>query len=132
MTYEPTIWECGDVVTAERLNHMEEGIEAANACCEGGGGSEPLVVGMTIEEDTPSAGQITYTLDKTWQEIDDAFPNVYLLTEEDNSIIDKKSITETHADSSEPLYAVEVSGSARSYETDSPSGYPSFIGGGAG
>ena len=29
MAYEPTVWECGDVVTAEALSKIENGI--ANA-----------------------------------------------------------------------------------------------------
>lgn len=33
MAYEPTDWNCGDVISAERLNHMEQGIS------NGGGGS---------------------------------------------------------------------------------------------
>jgi len=31
MAYEPKTWECGDVVTAEDLNHLEGGVEQANA-----------------------------------------------------------------------------------------------------
>lgn len=27
MAYEKQTWECGDTVTAEKLNHIEEGIE---------------------------------------------------------------------------------------------------------
>lgn len=37
----------------------------------GGGGTEPLVVRTTVD-----GGTITF--DKTWQEIDDAFPNITL------------------------------------------------------
>lgn len=31
MTYEKQEWKCGDVVSAEKLNHMEDGIESANS-----------------------------------------------------------------------------------------------------
>ena len=31
MAYIPTVWETGDVITAEKLNKAEEGIEAASA-----------------------------------------------------------------------------------------------------
>ncbi len=27
MAYSPTTWETGDVITADKLNHIEEGIE---------------------------------------------------------------------------------------------------------
>ena len=66
MAYEPKAWECGDVITADDLNHIEQGV--ANA----GGGSAPLVVHQV------PVGDNSYRLDKTWQEIYDAFPNVCL------------------------------------------------------
>lgn len=34
MSYEPTIWECGDVITAEKLNKMEEGIANGGGECD--------------------------------------------------------------------------------------------------
>lgn len=30
MAYEKQTWECGDTITAEKLNHMEDGIEGAS------------------------------------------------------------------------------------------------------
>lgn len=35
MAYEKQIWNCGDTITAEKLQHMEDGIAS-------GGGTEPL------------------------------------------------------------------------------------------
>ena len=61
MSYEPTTWKSGDVVTSAKLNKIEQGI--ANA----GGGGGALVVHVVDE-----------TLDKTWQEIHDAAPLVWL------------------------------------------------------
>ena len=61
MAYEPKTWQCGEVVTANDLNHIERGI------AEAGGGA--LIVNATTQ------GTATI-LDKTWQEIHDAFPNV--------------------------------------------------------
>lgn len=40
MAYERTTWECGDVVTAEKLNNIEDGVQEALACCGGGGDAE--------------------------------------------------------------------------------------------
>lgn len=54
MSYEPTNWKDGDLVTSAKLNKMEQGI--ANGV---------LVVGCTRTEDT-------ITLDKTWKQIYDA------------------------------------------------------------
>lgn len=31
MAYEKQEWKCGDTVTADKLNHMEDGIESANS-----------------------------------------------------------------------------------------------------
>lgn len=38
--YVPTEWECGDVITADRMNHIEQGIANAG----GGGGSSDFSV----------------------------------------------------------------------------------------
>lgn len=56
MSYEPTNWKTGDVVTSAKLNKLEQGVAA---------GSGVLVVTGTYEGDIE-------TLDKTWQEIIDA------------------------------------------------------------
>lgn len=37
MAYEKQNWKCGDIVSAEKLNHMEDGIAEALECCESGG-----------------------------------------------------------------------------------------------
>ena len=64
MAYTPTVWQCGDVVSAEKLNKLENGLAE---CC-GGGGAEPLAVNLIAgTEEVP-----TPWLDKTWQEIYDA------------------------------------------------------------
>ena len=61
MSYVPTEWETGDIVTAEKLNNIENGIVNNNI----------YIVSITsnIEDST---GDETLTLDKTWQEISDA------------------------------------------------------------
>ena len=60
MAYIPTVWQCGDVVSAEKLNKLENGLAD---CC--GGGTEPLLVHKVKHEDDPGA---TF-LDKTFGEI---------------------------------------------------------------
>ena len=57
MSYTPTEWKAGDVITSEGLNHMEQGIAGA-----GGGGA-----GILLLHDTDGV------LDKTFKEINDAF-----------------------------------------------------------
>lgn len=39
MAYTRHDWECGETISAELLNNLEDGVEEALACCEGGGGS---------------------------------------------------------------------------------------------
>lgn len=57
MSYEPTNWKSGDVVTSTKLNKMEQGIANAGA----------LV--CTADQNG--------VLDHTWQEIHDAAPLVW-------------------------------------------------------
>lgn len=65
MSYTPTQWQTGDTITAEKLNHMEDGIAAA---ASGGGSSNVLIVHGTI--DPSGEGQeFPMTIDKTADEI---------------------------------------------------------------
>lgn len=57
MSYEPTNWVTGDIVTADKLNKIESGVLSAS----GGGGT----LALTQDADTGA-------LDKTWKEIHDA------------------------------------------------------------
>ena len=72
MSYTPTTWHGGDVLSAEAMNKIENGI--ANA------GSGALVVQI-------SSNGTENVMDKTWQEIYDAFPNVYCAAPGDSKII---------------------------------------------
>lgn len=70
MSYEPTNWKSGDVVTSAKLNKMESGIENAGA----------LIV---MEQND--------TLDKTWAEIREAVISgrgVVLLKAQDSEPLD--------------------------------------------
>lgn len=64
MAYEKQNWVCGDTLTAEKLNHMEQGIEDAS---QSSGGSE--IVNMTMATDEDNC--IVCTLDKTASELYD-------------------------------------------------------------
>jgi len=61
MSYTPTEWNNGDVITAEKLNKLENGV------AEGGSGGGVLVIHLNND---------TERLDKTWNEIHDAVPLV--------------------------------------------------------
>ena len=60
MSYTPNTWKSGDVVTSAKLNNIEQGIANAGA--------------MIVHNNDD-------TLDKTWQEIHDAAPLVWLQVE---------------------------------------------------
>ena len=69
MAYTKQTWQCGDSITADKLNHMEDGIAS-------GGGSALVVQLIEGEMPTCSPGCIPKSekhLDKTWQEIKDAY-----------------------------------------------------------
>ena len=60
MSYIKTTWETGDVITAEKFNKMEDGIESA------GGDDSVFIVNIDAED---NSGTITATADKTRQEM---------------------------------------------------------------
>lgn len=53
MAYEKQTWTTGELITAEKLNHMEDGI--------GGSSVEPITITITYDDDTG-----TYTANKTY------------------------------------------------------------------
>ena len=55
MSYDKNTWQTGDVITANKLNHIEDGIAGA-----GGGGASNLYITLS---------SIDGSMDKTWQEI---------------------------------------------------------------
>ena len=65
MSYTPTTWASGDVITAEKLNKLENGV-ANNS-------NDYLYVTLTRTE---SGGELVYTADKTAAEIYAAAPSV--------------------------------------------------------
>lgn len=63
MSYEPTNWKTGDVVTSTKLNHMEQGIAAA-------------MVMYPVNQVNIDG---TFCTDKTWNEISAAYQGGLLL-----------------------------------------------------
>lgn len=109
MSYTKREWATGNVVGAVDLNRMEQGIEEA-----GSSGSVEVLVANAIYDEIVDS----YTLDKTWQEIYDAFPfvAVYINT---NGTLMKNNIVSVGIDNSN--YIVEA---GLSLTTNSASGYP--------
>ena len=54
MSYTKTTWQNGDIITAEKLNHIEDGVAS---------GDDSSIIVVTVTKDSN-----TYTADKTYQE----------------------------------------------------------------
>lgn len=67
MAYTPHTWQCEELVTPEKLNHIEQGIAD---CCGGGGQLISTVLSEAPAQDCPDGSYLTF--DKTWQEMYDA------------------------------------------------------------
>ena len=114
MSYEPTVWKSGDIVTSAKLNKLEQGVAA--------GGSGGVLVVHAAQDDS---GQ--YVLDKTWNEIRNAFiSNGVVASLYDNTGLE--AIVSVFYDGS--LYGVvSFDGSAQTlYYADSPDDNPSMRG----
>ena len=75
MSYIPTEWQTGDIVTAEKLNNMESGISAASA--SGGGGAFIVHAQLALVDDA-----ISITVTESLDDIFDAIQNeqfVYMI-----------------------------------------------------
>lgn len=144
--YEAHKWKIGEEITSEKLNHIEKGIEEAGLPREitdpqdgqtlkydaakgkwvnaeaTSGGSSTLVVSATMNG-------ANMTLDKTWQEISDAFPNAYFLAPAPIPL--KMPILTVRQDGdSYEVFIARVDGDDYSikllrYTTDDAGGYPS-------
>lgn len=69
MGYEPTNWKTGDVITAEKLNKIENGIE------ESGEGGNLKVMVVTFSENRETDSLVS---DKTYAEVDDFASHCYI------------------------------------------------------
>lgn len=69
MAYTPTTWASGDIISAEKLNKIEQGIVETSS--SGGGGGIFVIEGTGI---TPAdASTITFSHNKTLQEVIEAY-----------------------------------------------------------
>jgi len=118
MAYTKQTWQNGDVITAEKLNHMEDGIAS--------GGT--LVIGCTNND-----GNIV--LDKTWQEINNFYLNggsaviIFPYDETDTYIM---SVIRVYIDNNNSYRVIGLTASYNNtttvfvFQADSASGYPSY------
>ena len=104
MSYTKTTWSDGDVITAEKLNNIESGVENA---------------GIFIVNANEGV------LNKTWQEIYNALNNnipAYLIIKDDINDVGFYLITQVHFDNTTSKYYVNSDFSQ--YTADSASDYP--------
>ena len=110
MAYEKNNWQSGDVVTSEKLNHLEDGVSNA-------GGT--LVIGGFSNN---QYGNVTGTSDKTWQEIHDALAagKECIAIFHDGDMVWRAVIIRVYYDG-EGTYVI---GEDIAATCDSPDGYP--------
>ncbi len=121
MAYTKNTWETGDIVSSQKLNHIEDGI--ANA------GSAFFI----NASDSENEEAFFTTLDKTWQEIYDAYSSGTLCvirysgdTFEDIYVVVavKKRVYMNEDTTQTTELTVEISGWNNAYASDTPDGYP--------
>lgn len=108
MAYTKNTWTDGDIVTSEKLNHMEDGIANADG-------------GVMVINDTDN------TLDKTWQEIYDAMAQGILcvVRKDEGTLeggIEAYIVTLVYLSIDE--YRVGISKDEIPYSASSATGYP--------
>lgn len=81
MAYTPTNWKDGDIISAEKMNKLEQGVAEGGGggvllvnVTEGsdGGGSTPVVNSASLMRTPGSSSSSTFTVDKTYGEVDAA------------------------------------------------------------
>ena len=122
MAYTKQTWVTGDIISAEKLNHMEDGIAGA----------------LTALRLTETVSGTTHTLDYTWKQIHDfmsAGGIVYMTYEgeyEDGGITDYYVFYSTNISCSDSVssnvhtYHVLDGSYGSDWYCDTETGYPSF------
>ena len=112
MSYEPTNWQAGDIVTSAKLNKIEQGIA-----------SRDMVEGIM------EINSSIITLNKTWQEIwDNNYTIIVFINKNDSSF--KSFIPILTLMTNEGTYTVMAgtSSSIKNFTCNSPYDYPTYNG----
>ncbi len=114
MAYTKNTWNTGDIVSSQKLNHMEDGIANSENVF--------IVGGASLNGNGNPEG----TLDKTWQEIHDALQNkICLVVISDNANIVHYFVSGT--DMINDAYHVFIGES--DFSVSAANGYPATLGG---
>lgn len=103
MAYTKNTWNTGDIVSSQKLNHMEDGIADAG--------------GVMVINNNDN------TLDKTWQEIYDAIGAVALCVVQETDTI-RKAIDIVSSVSSTGNEYIVTTVMGNEYKASSSTGYP--------
>lgn len=112
MNYEKQTWECGETITAEKLNHIEDGIANASS----GGGAEPVFINAVRMVKTNN--KAVYTTDKTPNDILEAFGQnkiAYFTFNANDAAIGQDGTYEGDAPILRPRYRLLVLNTGASY-----------------
>ena len=113
MAYTPTVWETGDVITAEKLNKAEQGIAVASSAT-----ASSLLLTETVE------GNV-HTLSETYNTIETALTagiNVLLQLEVDTDYYSIYSVVSFGVADSK--YVVQLTDNT--YKAETKNDYPSY------
>lgn len=118
--YEKQTWNTGDVITEEKLNHMEDGISNAGGV---------MVVNANYDESTSIS-----TLDKTWKEIYDCLSSgvpCYVKDVADERNVSLAQLLACAYNENASVFECHVwtSSIGQVYTTESESGFPYYGGG---
>lgn len=107
MSYEKQTWQTGEVITEQKLNHMEDGIAMGGV----------LIVHLDKTEGA---------LDKTWQQIHDAARSkVVFIGNDDDDGMEHKLVQEVYTGRDNKYYVMAYKGlTAEAYVADSADGHP--------
>lgn len=126
MSYETHTWESGETITAEKLNHIEDGIADALPRW----GTEPLIANVNV---TTEGSDTIYTLNKTWRQMYDALASgkaVSITYDNEIGVKTIRVVSSAGYNSLERLYIVTAGldhfGISNNFETDTEDGYPSY------
>ena len=113
MSYTKTTWKIGDVITAEKLNNIESGVETA---------------GSTLLITITDGGSTMATMDKIWKEIYDAFMAGIpcIATYEQQSSLVNSFVASVGIRYGSYIVEIDSSGSLWGYATNSENGYPQY------
>ena len=121
MAYEKQSWKTGDIITQQKMNHIEDGIV----------NSEPMIIHLIQQDEN------TFRYDKTWQEIYDAMvsgrPAYEMVTQSTPIIQDQgfekplKYVRFSRITLNQTTQGYMIEGVTFDFTCSNPTDYPTYI-----